>query len=374
MGDGMNNAVGSLLSGLIKFAMAGAALCLLSAVYFVFTAEWTAMFVAIGLFLGLQVAIAMLKRLLRPVAVTTYKHDDIFTDDEKAELEFRRLQPRHVRETGFADGAAAISRRVSQAESEGQAQLDSELLEAAATGDADGVGRVVKYGADLNAKDDFDDTALHQASANGHIEVVKVLLDNRVKVMARNHEGDTPLKLAIESGQRDVVELFIERGIGINGSNAGDVLFEKGAEINEKDKDEIGVGETLLHWAAQSGHSQVVGLLLRRGAGVNAKDACDRTPLHEAARRGYKEVVEILVARGADVNAKDDEDEEHTPLHEAASEGHTDVVAILLANGAKVSVIDAWGDTPLSTAIEIGHDGVAELLRQHGAVEEPDED
>jgi len=39
--------------------------------------------------------------------------------------------------------------------------------------------------------------------------------------------------------------------------------------------------------------------------GVNAKSEMGRTTLHSAAREGHTEVIELLIAKGADVNVKD---------------------------------------------------------------------
>ncbi len=47
------------------------------------------------------------------------------------------------------------------------------------------------------------------------------------------------------------------------------------------------------------------------------------TPLHEAANYGYPEVVGVLVRAGANVNARGMDGD--TPLHDAAINGHKEV-------------------------------------------------
>jgi ankyrin repeat protein len=55
----------------------------------------------------------------------------------------------------------------------------------------------------------------------------------------------------------------------------------------------------------KEGHTEIVQLLLEKGADVNAKNKYGRTALIYATERGYTEIVQLLLEKGADVNAKD---------------------------------------------------------------------
>jgi hypothetical protein len=61
---------------------------------------------------------------------------------------------------------------------------------------------------------------------------------------------------------------------------------------------------TALHRAAERGREEVVGLLIEKGADVNATANFDWTPLHVAAQSGKLSVVKRLVKAGAKVDAR----------------------------------------------------------------------
>ena len=46
-------------------------------------------------------------------------------------------------------------------------------------------------------------------------------------------------------------------------------------------------------------------MLLRAGISRDARTKVDRTPLHVAAQEGHLEIVNLLVRNGADIDAKD---------------------------------------------------------------------
>ena len=61
-------------------------------------------------------------------------------------------------------------------------------------------------------------------------------------------------------------------------------------------------GRTPISLAADNGHGEVVGLLMKLGADINKAANHGQTPLHCAACYGHAHVVQMLVAGGADVN------------------------------------------------------------------------
>jgi ankyrin repeat protein len=89
-------------------------------------------------------------------------------------------------------------------------------------------------------------------------------------------------------------------------------------------------------------------VLLANGAGatINARASHGfQTALHNAADGEYLDIVNILIKAGATVNANDSYNQ--TPLHKAAKRRNLDVVKVLLTEGAKVDAKDYSGSMPL---------------------------
>lgn len=61
-------------------------------------------------------------------------------------------------------------------------------------------------------------------------------------------------------------------------------------------------GETPLHLAARANQTDIVRVLLRNGAQVNAKARENQTPLHIASRLGNSDIVTLLLQHGAAVD------------------------------------------------------------------------
>lgn len=160
--------------------------------------------------------------------------------------------------------------------------------------------------------------------------------------------SDTPVADAAMRGEVDVVK----------------VLLRQGADVNAAQGD----GMTALHWAAEKGDVEITAMLIFAGANLEAVTRLgDYTPLHLASKSGQGPAVETLLEAGADPNVKTLTGAAR-PLHFAAAAGSARTAAALLDHGAEVDARESqWGQTPLMFAAASDRVEVAKLLVERGA-------
>ncbi|KAK2157499.1 hypothetical protein LSH36_190g04012 [Paralvinella palmiformis] len=195
-----------------------------------------------------------------------------------------------------------------------------------------------------------DSTALHLASAGGHADVVRVLLDAGASATDENATGFTALHVAARYGQTEFVREMLSKVPATVCSEpphtgATDVTRETGPEH----------GFTPLHMAAQSGHEGLVRVLLNY-PGVQAdaptvvnlhvKDKRGRTGLHLAASNGHLDMVALLLGQGADIDVYDkvsspkyETKDGKVPICYAAAFNHAEVLSYLMKKGHDTHIL-----------------------------------
>lgn len=123
-----------------------------------------------------------------------------------------------------------------------------------------------------------------------------------------------------------------------------------------------------IHQAAGGCDAVTVALILSTNpAALNLTEDGGRSPLHVASARCCTNVISLLLQKGARLEFKGKTGE--TPIHVAAQEGCVEAVSMLVRAGAQINARDKNGSTPLKRALSYEQQTVVELLRTLGGKE-----
>jgi RNA polymerase sigma factor (sigma-70 family) len=165
------------------------------------------------------------------------------------------------------------------------------------------------------------------------------------KAIALNTLSNIPrewsaLHEAIQSHRTDIIALLLERGANPNARNSN--------------------GETPLHSAVLTQQPAAVSLLLKYNAQINTITNAGLTALHHAVIRNDLIIARILLQHGAGLNVVGSNPK--TPLHWAALKGYTALVKLLLSYEADNTLRDDLGRTALDWAQARHHTAVVAEL------------
>ena len=255
---------------------------------------------------------------------------------------------------------------------------------------------LLKNGAGVDRRDEDSMTPLHLAIHRGKFMIAGILLEHGANSNAETNAGVTPLHILPGGHTNDernilnLAQLLLKHGAEVNRRDEANstplhlaidwdrfmltnMLLEHGADANVENND----GETPLHILSQSDIKDegiilnlALLLLTNHDVEVNTPDKVNDTPLHLAIRRNRSGLVRILLEYGADSNAENNEG--MTPL-QILSESNEDernilnLVQLLFNNGAEGNRRDKANDTPLHLAIRGNRFRIAEVLIEHGA-------
>lgn len=132
----------------------------------------------------------------------------------------------------------------------------------------------------VDAKDENESTALHQAADHGWIDVCDILIDRGANIDAVNGYGWRPLHIASFRGHIELCRALLDRG----------------ADIQAITQDE---GESALHIAAYLGNEVLCELLLNRGVSLEVKNAEGLTALSVSSICGKTNVCLFLIGNSA---------------------------------------------------------------------------
>ena len=266
--------------------------------------------------------------------------------------------------------------------------MADEFLRAVQGGRAPDVESALEKNA-ANLKDAVDGSkcgALHFAAARNDVVMLQLLLKYSPNVDLVNADGVSPLMLAARGGHLGAIEALAAAGADARQATSGgqtaahhaavtgqlkvlQLLAKIGVDISVVGVKPAVENGTVLHWACEGGHLEVIEYCLYgpHPVPVDAPDAIGNTALCRAVAMKRPGLVTLLLEQGAKTSVKAAGNA--TPLHVAAAGGNLDHVKALLAFGADPQAKNANGATPLSLA-EVSPanvDVVRELTRKSNA-------
>lgn len=228
------------------------------------------------------------------------------------------------------------------AKTEIQSNQGKTPLHLAATFDRkDAVAALVRRGATLETRDSYGRTAFVLcARERGGVATAKVLLEAGADINARDKFDETALGLAAWRGKRELVDLLLEKGALV--PTTGDRWGQ------------------LVSISASTGLPNLFVRLTKGGPNLARIDAFKNNLLHQAARGGAAEIVDALLNTGFNSSAPDLYG--WTPLHYAALDGRMNAIKKLMEHGASLDPRTIAGQSAWNVARERGMDAVAALL------------
>jgi ankyrin repeat protein len=264
------------------------------------------------------------------------------------------------------------------------------LMQAAGFGSPEAVQLLLDSGADANAKNALDGTALIWAATDRR--KAAMLIGKGADVNARSKQGRTPLIVASTcDGCSDIVRMLLAKGADPKSKDSRGtsavrmaasvdaesmrLLLHAGARPDGADGD----GVTPLQAAAGSCDLDSVKLLLSKGADVNTSntfagkvkfgniDMTQLTPLMLAAPFCSEAVSKTLLDAGAKVNERDNRGMTALMLAIASDAQNIGTVRLLIKAGADVNAKSKAGETALDWARKFQHPGILAALDAAGA-------
>jgi uncharacterized protein len=192
------------------------------------------------------------------------------------------------------------------------------LHAAAASGSVVEIDRLVKEGADLNARDTFGRTPMMVAAFRQDDAAVRALIEAGANINALEHQSYDVITIAAVLNDLETLKTVLAAG-----GNARAITSPYSG--------------TALIAAAHLGHAEVCEALIKA-----------RAPLDHVNNLGWTALIEAIVL--GDGGAR-----------------HQATVEVLIKAGANLNLPDRNGSTPLALARQKGYAQIAQMLEQAGA-------
>ena len=288
--------------------------------------------------------------------------------------------------------------------------INKDMLIAASEGNLKLVKSLIKAGADINSRNEDNDTGLHISARQGHTKIVRTFLENSIDVNSRGSKGMTALMIAAEQNYPDILCDLLVKGATNLKDDDGNTAWNYARRNPSADVFKVfrkwynrfwhnpgNLNYELLQ-AVKNGSARMVDCLISAGANIQIRyddedysffahsfsfgcgilrwNWCKPTrtvlnccfPYLFLRRRDYG--LNFREARERDYNDYGSgEYKDYTGLHIAAHLGYDEVVKVFLDRGIDVN-IKGNEMTALNIAVKEKHSSTVKLLVDNGAIVE----
>ncbi|KAG8578197.1 hypothetical protein GDO81_010418 [Engystomops pustulosus] len=218
---------------------------------------------------------------------------------------------------------------------------------------------LLKYGADVNWKDNDGNTALHMMCygepGESMMDCIQLLLTHKASIRKSNKKGLLPIHCAAMQGRQDVLQLLIE-----SDPKERELINEN---MTKRDT------PSLPFLALMNGHLEsakwLISNMFHFTTGEDVELLFDMV-CSKDRNDSKMHIVNFLIRHGLNVNNCDKNG--NSPLHLAVLYiENYDIVKLLLSYKAEVNAVNKDLNTPLFTAIKSSNFHGAKLLMDYGA-------
>ena len=149
---------------------------------------------------------------------------------------------------------------------------------------------------DINYRDENGLTALHYSCDEGHLKIVKILLEAKCDPNIKSKEKETPLHLASKRGYFDICKILIDNGAILNIYNS---------ESNSP-----------IHYACMNNHVELIKYFLTKDLEIDSKNIYGKTAIDLTKNKEIKELINnyIKAKEIKTIKALDYSDPKHKKL------------------------------------------------------------
>jgi len=232
---------------------------------------------------------------------------------------------------------------------------------------------LISNGADVNLKDKYSTTALHEAVRSSNLDIVKLLLENKADVNAIDRYKNTSLYRAVIAA----TDLATTNNEASKGKNKKDdigklrnnkleiikLLLANNAEMNCINTS----GSSPIMQAIIDSNLSVLDLFIENGFNVNSYVGEEgNIPLSMAIRMKNKVLFNYFLSKKANIRMADSMG--YTPMYSAVIVDDKSTLTYFLNNGIDVNeIISSEGDTALAAAVKLSKEDLVPLLIDKGS-------